>query len=117
MAISPVKQGSGGANLDAVATLGTIQPATVRSDYGVSTAVAGFDCLFTHPFVTDARAALAQDATLRIVCHHRRQVFFRMVVLLFREALFEIAPVESQLLQFAFATPITHGTIKRMVSE
>src|SRR5437667_1989634 len=40
-----------------------------------------------------------------------------MVILLFRETLFEIAPIESQLLQFAFAAAIAHRTIERMIGE
>src|SRR5437016_12363530 len=110
MTISSIQQSSRRTNFNAIATLGAVQPAAISSDYRVRTAIAGLDCIFAHPLVADARAAFAQDATLRIVGDHRRQIFFRMVILLFREALFEIPPIESQLLQFAFAAAIAHGT-------
>src|SRR5438445_10345864 len=99
MTISSIQQSSRRANFNAIAALGTIQPATVSSDYSVRATIAGFDRVFAHPLVADARATLAENAALRIVSDHRRQVFLGLVVLLFREPLFEIAPIKRQLLQ------------------
>src|SRR6266566_2557408 len=117
MAISSVEQGPGRADFDAVAALRTIQPAAVCADDRVRATIAGFDRIFAHPFVTDACATLAQDAALRIVCDHRGKIFLRIVVFLFRKAFFQVAPVESQLLQFALAAAITDRAIQWMISE
>src|SRR2546428_817650 len=94
-----VEQSAGWANFDAVATLRTVEPAAVGSNYRIGAASACFDSIFAHPFITDTRAALAENAALRIVGHHRREVFFRVVVFLFGEALFESTPVKRHLLQ------------------
>src|SRR6185503_20425385 len=40
-----------------------------------------------------------------------------MVVLLFSKPLFKAAPVESHLLEFAFASTITNRTIERVIGE
>ena len=117
MSIGSVKQSSSRANLDAVTALRTIQPAAERADDGVRAAISGFDRFFTHPFIADARATLAEDAALRIVCHHWGKIFFRMVVFLFGKAFFQIAPVESQLLQFALAAAIADRAIEWVVGE
>ena len=82
-----------------------------------SAAIAGFDRVFAHPFVADARATLAQDAALRIVCDHRGKIFFRIVVFLFGKAFFQIAPVEGHLLQFALAAAIADRAIEWMISQ
>src|SRR5205085_10748000 len=117
MTISSIQQRSRRTDFNTVATLRAIQPAAISPDYRVRAPIAGFDRVFAHPFVADARASLTQYAALRIVGDHRRQIFFRMVILLFREALFEIAPVKRQLLQLAFAASIAYRTIKRMIGE
>jgi hypothetical protein len=72
MPIGSVEQRSRRANLDAVAALRTIQPATERADDGVRAAIAGFDRFFAHPFIADARTTFAENASLRIVGDHRR---------------------------------------------
>src|SRR6266567_4990234 len=117
MTISSIQQGSGRTDFNAVAALGAIQPTAIGSNYSVRATVAGFDRIFAHPFVADARASLTKYAALRIVSDHRREIFFRMIVLLLSETLFEISPIESQFLQLAFATAIAHGTIKWMIRQ
>src|SRR6266850_5489569 len=117
MTIGSIQQGTGRTNLYAVATLGTVEPAAVGSDYGIRAAAAGFDRVFPHPFIADACAAFAEDATLRIVCHHRREVLLGIVIFLFSEPLFQAAPIKSHLLQFTFAAAIANGAIKRMICE
>src|SRR2546429_7224525 len=117
MTISSIKQGACRADLDAVAALRAIQPAAERADNRVRAAIAGFDRFFAHPFVADARATLAENATLRIVGDHRRKIFLSSRILAFNKALFQIAPIESQLLQFALAAPITDGAIQRVIRE
>src|SRR5918992_293339 len=98
MTIGSVQQRSCRANFNAIAALGTIQPPAVCADDCVRAAIAGFDRLLAHPLVTDARAALAENAPLGIIRHHWRKIFFGMIVLLFRESLFQVSPVESLLL-------------------
>ena len=117
MTISSIQQRSRRTNFNAVATLRAIQPAAISSDYRVRAPIAGFDSVFAHPFVADARASFTQYAALRIVGDHRRKIFLGMIILLFREALFEIAPIKRQLLQLAFAASIAHRTIKWMIGE
>ena len=117
MTVGCVQQCAGRANLNAVTALRTIQPTAVRANHGVGAAIAGFDRFFAHPFVADARATLAENAALRIVGDHRRKISLRLGVLTFDESLFEIAPVESQLLQLALATAIADRTIKRMIRQ
>src|SRR6185369_12878728 len=117
MAISTVEQSPGGTDFNTVAALRTIQPPAIRPDNGVRAAIAGFDGLLAHPFVADACAALTQNATLRIVRHHRRKISFRLVVLFLSKALLEIAPVKSLFLQFALAAAIADGTVERVISE
>src|SRR4051794_27446677 len=103
MTISSVEQRSRRTNFDAVAALRTVQPASECADDRVGAAIAGFDCFFAHPLIAHARASFAQDATLRIVGDHWRQIALGLRVLSFDESLFKIAPIESQLLQLAFA--------------
>src|SRR5215510_10981733 len=55
--VSGIKQSAGGTNFNTVATLGAIEPAHVRADDCVCTAPAGFDCVFSHPFIADPGAA------------------------------------------------------------
>src|SRR5207249_11103073 len=98
MTISSLKQSSRRTNLDAVAALRTIQPPAERADDSVRTAIAGFDRFLAHPFIADTRATLAENAALRIVGDHRRKILLRFGVLAFNESLFQVAPVESQLL-------------------
>src|SRR5438128_8471430 len=117
MPIGSVEERAGRTDFDAVAALGTIEPPAVSSNNRAGAAIARFDGLLAHPFVADARAALAEDATLRIVGDHRRKIFFRVVVFLFGEALFQIAPIEGLLLQLAFAAAIANRAIERMVRE
>src|SRR5260370_34351714 len=117
MAISAVEQSPGRADFDAVAALRTIQPAAVSADDRIRAAIAGFDRVFAHPFVADARATLAEDAALRIVCDHRGEIFLGMVVFLFSEALFQIAPVERHLLQLALAAAIADRAVQGMIGE
>src|SRR5437764_13011076 len=106
MAISSVQQRSRRTDFDAVAALRTIQPAAERADDCISATIAGFDRFFTHPFITHARAALAEDAALRIVRDHRRKIALGLRVLAFDETFFEIAPVASEFPQLAFAAAI-----------
>src|SRR5690242_909351 len=80
MAISRVEQRSGRTNLDAVAALRTIEPAHVSADDGVRAPAARFDRLFAHPLVAHARATFAENAALRIVRHHRREIALGVVV-------------------------------------
>src|SRR5205807_9842185 len=101
MTISSIQQSSGRANFNTVAALGAIQPASVSSDYRVRATIAGFDRIFAHPLIADARAAFAENAALRIVGDHRRKILFRLRVLAFDDSLFEIAPIKCQLLQLA----------------
>src|SRR5712692_8270386 len=103
MSISSVKQRSGRTDFDAVTALGTIQPTTVSADHRVRPTITGFDRVFTHPLIADARATFAQNAALRIVRDHGRQIFFGLRVFLFDKTFFKVAPVEGQLLQFALA--------------
>src|SRR5713226_6229637 len=117
MTITSVEQSPCGADFDAVAALRAIQPATISSNDGVRAPIAGFDRIFAHPLVADARATLAEDAALRIVCDHRGKIFFRIVVFLFGKAFFQVAPVESHLLQFALAAAVADRAIEWMISE
>src|SRR3989454_3331743 len=117
MTIGSIQQGPRRTNFNAVAALRAIQPTAIGSDYRVRTTIAGFDRVFAHPLVADARATLAENAALWIVSDHRRQIFFGMVILLFREALFEIAPIKRQLLQLALAATIAYGTVERMIRQ
>src|SRR5262249_9564937 len=117
MPVCSVEQRSGGADFDTVATLRTVQPVAVRADDGARAAIAGFDRLLAHPFVADPGASLAENAALRIVRDHRRQIFFWVIILLLSETLFQIAPVESLLLQLALAATIAHRTIQRMIRQ
>src|SRR5690349_23134066 len=86
--IRRVEQRSGRTNLDAVAALRTIEPAEIGSDNCVRAAAAGFDRFFAHPLVANARATLAQNAALRIVRDHRREIALGVIVLLLGEAFF-----------------------------
>src|ERR1041384_2522188 len=117
MSIGSIEQRPRRTALDTVAALRTIQPAAERTDDCVGATIPGFDCFLTHPLVADACASLAQDATLRIIRHHRRQISLSLRVLPFDETLFEVAPVKSQLLQLAFTAAIADRTIKRMIRE
>src|SRR4030095_344412 len=63
MTIGAVEQCAGRTNFNAVAALGAIEPTHVRTNHGVCAATACFDCIFTHPFVTNAGASFAKDAT------------------------------------------------------
>src|SRR5437773_12497416 len=98
MPIGSVEQRSRRANLDAVSALRTIQPATESADDRVRSPIAGLDRFFTHPLVADARAALAENATLWIVGDHGGKICLRLRVLTFDEALFEVHPVKGQFL-------------------
>src|SRR2546429_7181408 len=100
MTISSIKQGSCRADLYTVAALRTIQPAAERADNCVRATIARFDRFFAHPLVADTRATLAEDAALRIVGNHGREILLGLGILAFNESLFEIAPIESQLLKF-----------------
>src|SRR5687767_1759522 len=102
MPVSRVEQRAGRTNLDTVSTLRTIEPSEIGADDGVRAAPTRFDCVFTHPLVADACAAFAENATLRIVCNHRREISLGVVVLLLSEPFFQAAPVKRHLLQFAF---------------
>src|SRR5437764_12189817 len=115
--ISPVEQRARRANFDAVAALRTIQPAAERADDRVGATIAGFDRFFTHPLVADARAALAQDATLRIVGDHGRKISFRFRVLRLDESFFQVAPMKSELLKLAFTSTIAHRAIERVIRQ
>src|ERR1043166_8919160 len=65
--IRRVEQRSGRTNLDAVAALRTIEPAEIRSDHRVRATTTGLNRFFAHPLVTDARAAFAENAALRLL--------------------------------------------------
>src|SRR5256886_2676827 len=117
MTISSVQQRSRRANFDAVAALRAIQPAAECADDCVGAAIAGLDRFFTHPLIAHARAALAEDATLRIVRDHRRKIALGLRVLTFDESFFKIAPIKSQLLKLALTTAIAHWTIERVIRE
>src|ERR1043166_9612167 len=117
MPIRSIEQRSRRTNLDAIAPLRTIQPAAERANDRVRATIARFDGFFTHPLIAHARAALAEDAALRIVGDHRRKILLRLRILAFDESFFEIPPVESQFLQYAFAAAIAHRTIERMICQ
>ena len=117
MAVSSIQQRPGRADFDAVTALRTIQPAPEGSNHCIRAAIAGFDCFFTHPFIADTRAALAEDAALGIVRDDRRKILLRLRVFVFYETLFEIAPVEGQLLKFAFTTSIAYRAIEWMIHQ
>src|SRR5205807_2681194 len=117
MAIGSIQQGARRTNFDAVAALRAIQPAAERADDRIRAPITGFNRLLAHPFVADPRATLAENATLRIVCHHRRKISLCLRILFFDETFFEIPPIESKFLQFTLAAAIAHGTIKRMIRE
>src|SRR5688500_16314181 len=117
MPVGSVQQGPRRTNFNAVAALRTIQPAAVRPDNCVRAAIAGFDRLLAHPLVTDARAALAKDESLRVVSDHLRKIYFGMIVLLIRESFFQVSPVKSLFLQLALAATIAHRAIERVVRE
>src|SRR6185437_5152391 len=63
------------------------------------------------------RAALAENASLRIVRDHWREIALGVVVLFLGETFFEAAPVERHLLQLTLTTTIAHRAIERMVGE
>src|SRR5882672_3411631 len=117
MAVGAIEQRAGGTNFNAVATLRTVEPAAVGSNHGIGASSAGFDGVFAHPFVADARATFAENATLRIVGHDRGKIFLRIVVFLFDEALFQSTPIESDFLQLTLAAAIADGTIERMIGQ
>src|SRR5204862_2781471 len=117
MTISTIEQGAGGTDLNTVAALRTVKPASVIANNCVDSAAAGLDCLFAHPFVAHARAPLAQNATLGIVGYNRRQIPFGVIILFFSETFFEATPVECHLLQFALTAPVAYRTIQRVVRE
>src|ERR1043166_5580926 len=117
MTISSVQQRAGGTNLDAIAALRTIQPAAEGADDRVGAAIAGFDGFLAHPFITDARATFAKNATLRIVRDHGREILLRLRIFALDKTFFEIAPVKSQFLQFAFAAAIADRTVERVIRE
>src|SRR5438094_4313587 len=117
MAISTIEQCSLWTNFDAIAALRAIQPTAVSSDDYICSAIARFDGLLAHPFITYPRATLAEDAALGIVGNHRRKIFLRLGIFLFDKTLFQIAPIESQFLQLAFAAAIAYGTIEGVVCE
>src|SRR5262245_32626469 len=108
MTICRVEQCSSRTDLDAVAALRTIEPAKICADHGVRTTPTRFDRLFAHPFIANTRATLAENAALRIVCNHRREIFLGVIVFLFREAFFESTPVERHFLEFALTTAIAN---------
>src|SRR6476659_11399940 len=117
MTVGAIEQSTGGTNFDAVAALRTVEPAAIGSDHSSSAAATGFDRIFAHPFVANARAAFTENAALRIVCHHRREVSFGLVILFFGETLFQSTPIKGHLLQFAFAAAIAYWTIERMIGQ
>ncbi len=65
--VGRVEQRPRRADLDAVAALRAVEPAAVGADDGVRAAPAGLDGVLAHPLVADARAALTEDAALRVV--------------------------------------------------
>src|SRR6185295_8974025 len=97
--VGAIKKSAGRTHFYAVATLRTVKPAAVRSNNRVRSASTGFDGILAHPFVADTSATLAENAALRIVGHHRRQVSLGLVILFLGEAFFESTPVKGQLLQ------------------
>ncbi len=117
MSIGCVEKRAGRTNFNTVSALRTIEPAEVCADNCVRPASSGFDRVFSHPFVANSSATFAEDAALRIVSDHRRKIFFGMVVLLFREPFFKAAPIESHLLEFAFAAAIANRAIERVIRE
>src|SRR5437762_2221589 len=117
MAISSIEQSTGWANFDAVATLRTVEPAAVGTDNSICSASAGFNSVLAHPLIANTRASFAENAALRVVCHHGRKILFGIIVFLFGETLFESAPIKRHLLQFALTTAIADGTIERMIGK
>src|SRR6267378_2399127 len=117
MTVCGIQQRACGTDLDAVATLGAVEPTEICANDRVSPASTCLDCFFPHPFIADSRAAFTEDASLRIVSDHRREVSLGVVVFLLGEPLFHAATVECQLLQFTLAAAVTHWTIKRVIGE
>src|SRR5262245_299735 len=115
--INAIQQRPCRTNLDAVTALRAIQPAAVGADNGIDTPVARLYRVLSHPLAANACAALAQNASLRIVSHDRREIFFRLSVFLLREALLDVAPIEDHFLQLTFAAAVANRTVKRMISK
>lgn len=67
MTIGSVEQRAGRANLNAIATLRTVEPAEIGPDNSVGAPTSGLDRILAHPFVTNSSATFAQNATLRII--------------------------------------------------
>src|SRR5688572_23790379 len=106
MAVGGVEERARRADLDAVAALRAVEPALVRADDRVDAPAPGLDGVLAHPLVADARATLAEDAALRVVGDDGREELFGEGVLLLGEALFQPAPVEDHLLEFALAAAV-----------
>src|SRR5262245_43565796 len=117
MTISAVEQCAGRTNFNTVAALRAIEPAQISAHNRVRAATASSNGVFAHPLVAYASASLTKNAALRIVCDHRREISFSVVVLLFSKAFLEASPVEGHLLEFTFASPIADGTIQWVVRE
>src|SRR5215204_2074732 len=117
MSVCRVEKRPRRADLDAVPALQAVEPAAVRADDGVRSAPSGLNGVLAHPLVADARAALAEDAALRVVGDDGREEFLGRVVLPLGEALFEVAPVEDHLLQLALAAAVADGAVERVVRQ
>src|SRR5688500_9291272 len=115
--ICRVEQCAGWADLDAVATLRTVEPAKISADHSVRATATCFDRVLAHPFVANARTPFAENATLRIIRNHRREIFLGVVIFLFGEPFFETAPVEVHLLEFTLAAAIADRAVEWMVGQ
>ncbi len=117
MSVRRVEKRARRADLYAVAALRAVEPAAVGSDDRVRAPAPGLDGVLAHPLVADTRAALTENAALRIVGDHWREILLGRVVLLLGEALFEVAPVEDHLLQLALAAAVADGAVQRVIRE
>ena len=117
MAVNSIEQRTGRANLDTVAALRTVEPTAVSADNCINTAIARLDCILAHPFVTDTRAAFAQNASLRIIGDDRRKILFGLGVLFLSKTFLNITPVKDDLLQFTFAPAVADRAIERVICQ
>ena len=121
LALQAVVRADDGADRAARAGLGHLAQGLGRAGHGrghgAAAVVHGLDRVLAHPFVAYARAAFAENAPLRIVRDDRRKILLGSHVLIFREPLLDIAPVEDHFLQFALAAAIANRAVERVVRE
>src|SRR5262249_21318755 len=106
------------ANIDARAALVALQMVPhVGGDFAHDPAIDHAERAHTHALVTDAHAAVAENASRRIEEDHGGELLLWRMHLLFRVAAFACAVAEDHVLQFALAALIAYRTIQRMVGQ